>query len=54
VHTCTFDHPKALGTYQRAGFIVYDRRPASFEDPRLSGIVPRSHPHPRLPPLDAA
>lgn len=51
VHTCSFDHPKALGVYQRAGFVVYARRPASFEDPRVSGILPRSLHHPRLPPL---
>ena len=53
VHTRTFDHPKALGLYQRAGFVVYDRRPVRFEDPRLSGILPRSLTHPRLPPLGA-
>jgi GNAT superfamily N-acetyltransferase len=53
VHTRTFDHPKALGLYQRAGFVVYDRRPVRFEDPRLRGILPRSLTHPRLPALDA-
>jgi GNAT superfamily N-acetyltransferase len=53
VHTRTFDHPKALGLYQRAGFVVYDRRPVRFEDPRLRGILPRSLTHPRLPPLNA-
>ena len=52
VHTRTFDHPKALGHYQRAGFVVYDRRPLRFEDPRVRGILPRSLKHPRLPPLD--
>ena len=53
VHTRTFDHPKALGLYQRGGFAVYDRRPVRFEDPRLRGILPRSLTHPRLPPLSA-
>ena len=53
VHTRTFDHPKALGLYQRGGFVVYDRRPVRFEDPRLRGILPRSLTHPRLPPLGA-
>jgi GNAT superfamily N-acetyltransferase len=24
LHTCTHDHPKALRTYQQAGFVVYD------------------------------
>lgn len=40
LHTSTFDHPKALSTYQRAGFAVYARRQVSFEDPRRSGILP--------------
>ena len=51
VHTCTFDHPRALPLYQRAGFVVYARREASFDDPRESGILPRSLEHPLLPPL---
>jgi GNAT superfamily N-acetyltransferase len=51
VHTCTFDHPKALGLYQRAGFVVYDRRRVSFEDPRERGILPRTLTHPLLPRL---
>ena len=51
LHTSRFDHPKALATYQRAGFSVYDRRPVVFEDPRLTGELPRSLAHPLLPPL---
>lgn len=51
VHTCTFDHPKALPLYQRAGFVVYARRDVSFADPRERGLVPRTFAHPRLPPL---
>ena len=39
-----FDHPKALGVYQQAGFVVYDRRRVSFHDPRDSGILPQSDP----------
>ena len=54
VHTRSFDHPKALGHYQRAGFVVYARRDLRFEDPRTAGILPRSLKHPRLPPLDGA
>jgi GNAT superfamily N-acetyltransferase len=53
VHTRSFDHPKALGVYQRGGFVVYARNPVRFEDPRLRGILLRSLRHPRLPPLDA-
>jgi GNAT superfamily N-acetyltransferase len=52
VHTRMFDHPKALGYYQRAGFVVYARRPLRFADPRLAGVLPRSLKHPLLPPLD--
>ena len=40
LHTSTFDHPKALRVYQQAGFIVYARRTARFEDPRALGILP--------------
>ena len=53
VHTRSFDHPKALGYYQRAGFVVYNRQELRFEDPRTRGILPRLLKHPRLPPLDA-
>ena len=52
LHTSTFDHPHALRVYQRAGFSVYARRPVSFEDPRLHGILPRTLKHRLLPPLD--
>lgn len=52
VNTCTFDHPRALPNYQRAGFNVYDRRAVSFLDPRERGVLPRSLKHPRLPELD--
>ena len=51
VHTCTFDHKRALPLYQRAGFVVFARRQVSFDDPRESGILPRSLDHPLLPPL---
>jgi GNAT superfamily N-acetyltransferase len=53
LHTSTFDHPKALSTYQKAGFVVYARRPVSFEDPREHGILPRTLTHRLLPPLDS-
>src|SRR5580700_2022814 len=54
VHTCTFDHPRALPLYQRAGFVVYAQRPVIFDDPRERGILPRSLNHPRLPVLEQA
>ncbi len=42
LHTCTFDHPAALKFYQRCGF-----RPSGFaveimDDPRLTGLLPKS------------
>jgi ribosomal protein S18 acetylase RimI-like enzyme len=42
LHTSTFDHPRALATYQRAGFVVYARRRVSFDDPRDLGILPKT------------
>ncbi len=54
VHTSTYDHPRALGLYQRAGFQVYRREPLNFDDPRLTGALPRGVAHPLLPPLDPA
>jgi GNAT superfamily N-acetyltransferase len=40
LHTSTFDHPKALRVYQRAGFVVYARRAVTFDDPREHGLLP--------------
>jgi len=41
VHTCTLDHPAALGAYARAGFVPYKRAVERFPDPRLLGHLPR-------------
>jgi GNAT superfamily N-acetyltransferase len=41
VHTCSLDHPAALGAYHRAGFTAYKRAVERFPDPRLRGILPR-------------
>ncbi len=41
VHTCSLDHPAALPTYRRAGFMPCKRSVETFPDPRLSGILPR-------------
>lgn len=51
VHTCTYDHPRALGLYQKCGFSVYERRPVTFDDPRVLGVLPRDLKHPLLKPL---
>jgi GNAT superfamily N-acetyltransferase len=37
VHTCSLDHPKALGFYIQAGFVPYQRAVEVMPDPRLSG-----------------
>jgi GNAT superfamily N-acetyltransferase len=34
VHTCNFDHPKAITMYQRAGFAPYDQKTSLISDPR--------------------
>ena len=41
VHTCTLDHPRALGFYIRHGFTAFERSVETFADPRLSGPLPR-------------
>ncbi|MCF3640507.1 GNAT family N-acetyltransferase [Rhizobium sp. TRM95111] len=41
VHTCSIDHPSALGFYIRSGFVPYQRQIEVFDDPRLSGLLPR-------------
>lgn len=40
VHTCTLDHPAALGFYRKAGFVPFAREVEMFDDPRLTGILP--------------
>lgn len=41
VHTCTLDHPGALGFYLRSGFRAYRRAVEVADDPRLTGLAPR-------------
>ncbi|MGE0769354.1 MAG: GNAT family N-acetyltransferase [Hyphomicrobiaceae bacterium] len=40
VHTCTLDHPSALGFYIRSGFAPIKRQIEIAPDPRLDGTVP--------------
>ena len=40
VHTCHYDHPKALSFYQKAGFVPYKLMVEVHDDPRLSGHLP--------------
>ena len=42
LHTCTSDHPSALGFYRRFGFVPYKRAVEIEDDPRVTGEMPRS------------
>lgn len=53
VHTCTLDHPSALGFYRASGFAPYARAVETFADPRLSGHLPRDV-APHVPMIDPA
>jgi GNAT superfamily N-acetyltransferase len=48
VNTCTLDHPKALATYQRAGFVPFKQTRKPIDDPRRAGLIAWHH-EPRLP-----
>lgn len=48
VNTCTLDHPKAIRTYQRVGFVPYKQERKLMDDPRLAGLIP-ARLEPRLP-----
>ncbi|MGB0694607.1 MAG: GNAT family N-acetyltransferase [Rhodospirillaceae bacterium] len=50
VHTCTLDHPRALGFYQAMGFTLYGQAVELVPDPRLTGVIARDRaPHVPLP-----
>ncbi|EDP66264.1 putative acetyltransferase [alpha proteobacterium BAL199] len=38
VRTCSLDHPRALGSYQKAGFQPFRQRTVTLSDPRLVGL----------------
>ncbi len=40
VHTCTLDHPSALGFYRAQGFVAFSRAVETFTDPRVIGVLP--------------
>jgi GNAT superfamily N-acetyltransferase len=40
LHTCNFDHPKALHFYQGAGFKIYATGFEIMDDPRAKGLLP--------------
>lgn len=52
VHTCTLDHPNALGFYQKAGFKPYAFMVEVADDPRLTGHLPREA-APHVPLIEA-
>jgi GNAT superfamily N-acetyltransferase len=51
VHTCTLDHPGALGFYRRHGFAPFAQAVETFADPRLLGVLPREA-APQVPLID--
>ena len=40
LHTCTLDHPHALGFYRAQGFVATKRTVETFTDPRVLGVLP--------------
>jgi len=42
VHTCHYDHPRAVGFYKASGFKPYALMVEVHDDPRLSGHLPLS------------
>ncbi|WP_380787582.1 GNAT family N-acetyltransferase [Sphingomonas sp. R86521] len=40
LHTCTLDHPAALGFYRAQGFAAIKRTIETFQDPRAFGLLP--------------
>jgi GNAT superfamily N-acetyltransferase len=42
LHTCSLDHPSALGFYLRSGFTAYRRQIEIADDPRLTGRASKS------------
>jgi GNAT superfamily N-acetyltransferase len=46
LHTCNFDHPKAIAVYQRVGFTPYKQETTQIDDPRETGVLPADLPLP--------
>lgn len=53
LHTCTFDHPKALGFYRHMGFKPFRMGVEIFEDPRISGVYSKDA-APQIPLMDGS
>lgn len=41
LHSCTLDHPRALGFYLAQGFVPTGREIETMDDPRLTGLIRR-------------
>ena len=41
LRTCSLDHPAALPTYLKAGFVIYGHETCVIEDPRTRNIIPK-------------
>lgn len=52
VHTCHLDSPAALPFYQRSGFKPFRQMVETIDDPRLTGLVPRTA-SPHVPIIEA-
>ena len=42
LHTCSLDHPDALAFYIRSGFTPYRRQVEVADDPRVTGLLPKT------------
>lgn len=53
VHTCTEDHPSAIGLYQKEGFVPFDQKRVIIDDPRRIIARGGTAPSPRAPDNDS-
>jgi GNAT superfamily N-acetyltransferase len=51
LHTCNFDHPRAISFYQKQGFAIYAQGFEIMDDPRRGGLLPKGA-APHVPRLD--
>jgi GNAT superfamily N-acetyltransferase len=51
LHTCNFDHPRAVAFYQKQGFRIYSQGFEIMDDPRREGLLPKDA-APHVPAVD--
>ncbi len=51
LHTCNFDHPRAISFYQKQGFAIFAQGFEIMDDPRRGGLLPKGA-APHVPRLD--